>query len=96
MYSNKNVIIPMASGCQCLGIYPFREALRERPRAVVGIADISARIYLKRHLKDDVVSVAVPYTMFREMESNISGSFLERNSWIELMKLKKAHLPDEL
>ncbi|MFC2018222.1 DUF169 domain-containing protein [Chloroflexota bacterium] len=88
--SNENVIIPMASGCQCIGIYPFREASREQPRAVVGIADISARIYLKRHLKDDVVSVAVPYAMFREMESNISGSFLERDSWNGLLKLKTA------
>lgn len=86
--SNENVIVPMASGCQCIGIYPFREALQERPRAVIGIADISARIYLKNHLKDDLVTVAVPYSMFVEMESNISGSFLERNSWSGLMKLK--------
>lgn len=86
--SNENVIIPMASGCQCMGIYPFREASRDQPRAVVGIADISARMYLKRCLKDDVVSVAVPYTMFREMESNITGSFLERNSWNGLIKSK--------
>ena len=85
---NENVIVPMASACQCIGIYSFRESLREHPRAVVGIADISARIYLKRHLKDDVVTVAVPYSMFREMETNISGSFLERNGWKGLKKLK--------
>lgn len=61
---------------------------RERPRAVIGLVDISARIQIKRQLKDDVMSFAVPFTMFHEMEANIPGSFLEKNSWIELMKLK--------
>ena len=85
---NESVIIPMAAGCQSIGIYPFREASRERPRAVIGLVDISARIQIKRQLKDDVMSFAVPFTMFHEMEANIPGSFLEKNSWIELMKLK--------
>jgi len=85
---NENVIVPMASGCQCIGIYPLRESLRERPRAVVGLVDISARVHLKRQLKDDVISFAVPFTMFEEMEENIPGSFLERGSWKQLMNLK--------
>lgn len=85
---NENVIIPMAAGCQCIGIYPFREASREQPRAVVGLVDISARVYLKRQLKDDLMSFTVPFNMFQEMEANVPGSFLEGNTWNELIKLK--------
>ena len=86
--SNESVIIPQAAGCQSIGIYPFNEALREQPRAVIGLVDISARVQIKRQLKDDVMSFAVPFVMFQEMEANVPDSFLERNTWKELMELK--------
>ncbi len=85
---NESVIIPYAAGCQSIGIYPFSEARREKPRAVVGLVDISARVQIKRQLKDDLMTFAVPLVMFEEMEASVPGSFLERNTWKELMKLK--------
>jgi uncharacterized protein (DUF169 family) len=88
--STESVIIPHAAGCQSIGIYPFHEALSERPRAVIGLVDISARVQIKRQLRDDLMSFAVPLAMFREMEANVPGSFLQRNSWRELMELKAA------
>jgi len=88
--SNESVIIPQAAGCQAIGIYPFREALSETPRAVIGLVDISARVQIMRQLRDDVMSFAMPLAMFREMESNVPGSFLQRNTWKELMELKAA------
>jgi len=85
--SNDNAIIPFCAGCQSIGIHPFAEAKKEKPRAVVGLVDISARVQIKRQLKDDVMSFAVPLAMFNEMEENVSGSFLQRNTWKELMEL---------
>ena len=84
---NENVIFPFAAGCQSLGIYPYREAERAEPRAVLGLNDISARLYLKRILKDDLFSFAMPLALFREMESNLAGSFLERDTWKDLRRL---------
>ncbi len=85
---NESVIAPQAAGCQSIGIYPFREAKSDTPRAVIGLFDISARVQIKRQLKDDLLSFAVPLAMFHEMEANVPGSFLERTTWKELMKLK--------
>jgi len=85
---NENVTIPMAAGCQCIGIYPFREASLGQPRAVIGLADLSARIKLKRHLSDDIITFAVPLNMFQELEANIPGSFLKGNTWNELIKIE--------
>jgi len=85
---NENVIHPYAAGCQNIGIYPYREAKSAQPRAVLGLNDLSARVALKRLLKDDLMSFAVPFQMFQEMEANVPGSFLERNTWKELMELK--------
>jgi uncharacterized protein (DUF169 family) len=85
---NENVIFPYAAGCQSIGIYALKEARSESPRAVLGLNDISARLSLKRLLKDDVMSFAAPYALFQEMEESVPGSFLERPTWKELMALR--------
>lgn len=80
-----NVIYPWAAGCQSIGIHAFHEAASETPRAVLGLNDISARLTLKRVLKDHVMSFAAPYRLFLEMETNVEGSFLERSTWKALI-----------
>ena len=80
-----SVIYPWAAGCQSIGIYAFHEAASETPRAVLGLNDISARLTLKRVLKDDMMSFAAPYSLFLEMETNVEGSFLERPTWRTLI-----------
>lgn len=85
-HGNENVIIPYAAGCQTVGIYPYREALRERPRAVVGLTDISARLYTRKFFGREIMTFAVPFAMFEEMEGHVAGSFLERPAWQSLLK----------
>ena len=83
---NHNVIIPYAAGCQTIGIYPYQEAQAERPRAVVGLTDLSARVYIRKQLGDNLMTFTVPLAMFEEMERNVAGSFLERPTWQGLLK----------
>ena len=83
---NENVIIPYAAGCQTIGIYPIKEAAAERPRAVVGLTDLSARVHIRRLLGNHLMSFAAPLGLFREMEDNVAGSFLERPTWKSLLK----------
>lgn len=78
--SSDGVLIPQASGCQSIGIIPFSEARKERPRAVVGLLDTSARPYVD----PDILAFTVPYLMFLTMEANVPGSFLERKAWKKL------------
>jgi hypothetical protein len=85
---NDNVIIPYAAGCQTIGIYPYREARAGTPRAVVGLTDLSARVYVRRQLGDHLMTFAVPRAMYEEMEANVEGSFLERSVWQSLRREK--------
>ncbi|MHB8093171.1 MAG: DUF169 domain-containing protein [Syntrophales bacterium] len=78
---NENAIIPYAAGCQTIGIYPYREAQSDNPRAVVGLTDLSARNNLKKQLGRNLFSFAVPLKMFQEMEGGVAGSFLQKNTW---------------
>ncbi len=83
--SNENVIIPFAAGCQTIGIYPYQEAKSAQPRAVVGLTDLSARVYIRKQLGDNLMTFAMPLTLFTEMEQNVAGSFLERHVWRDLI-----------
>ncbi len=80
-----HTIIPYAAGCQTIGIFAYKEAASGQPRAVVGLTDLSARKYLRR-LGKDLLSVALPYKLFQEMEANVPGSFLERPTWRSLVQ----------
>ncbi len=83
----ENVSIPFVAGCQAIGILPWGEARRENPRAVVGLVDPSARLYVRKTLGKDLFSFSVPYAMFLEMEGNVEGSFLRRGAtWRRLME----------
>jgi uncharacterized protein (DUF169 family) len=80
----ENVIIPWAAGCQTIGLLPFNEGKSEKPRAVVGLTDISARKYIRKLLGSEFLSFAMPWSLFLEMENNVEGSFLQRPTWINL------------
>ena len=82
----ENVIIPWAAGCQTIGILPGREAAAERPRAVVGLTDISARKYVRKLLGAEYLTFAMPWQLFVEMENNVDGSFLQRHTWQSLLE----------
>ena len=82
---SENAIIPHAAGCQSIGIFTYREAKSDRPRAVVGLNDLSARKYLSR-LGKDLMTVSLPYQFFMEMEQNVPGSFLEKGTWKSLQE----------
>lgn len=81
---NENVIIPYAAGCQTACLYPFREAESKKPRAVVGLTDLSARLAVRKQLGDNLMTFSLPLALLEEMEADVAGSFLERHTWREL------------
>ncbi|MBP2641471.1 MAG: putative ArCR [Firmicutes bacterium] len=80
--TNDNVIIPFAAGCQTACLIPCDESSQEKPRAVVGMTDISARPVIDA----DLLSFSVPFSLFKEMEGNIPGSFLDKEAWQKVAK----------
>lgn len=86
---NENVIIPYAAGCQTIGIYPYREAKSKKPRAVVGLTDISARVFIRKQLEPNLMTFAMPFILFEEMERNVKESFLDCHTWQDLISEHK-------
>lgn len=81
-----NVIIPWAAACQVVGIFSYRELEREHPRGLIGMTDISARKNVRATLGEHIMSFTAPWPLFQEMERNVEGSFLQRETWRALRR----------
>jgi hypothetical protein len=76
------VFTPMASGCSSIVTYPFLEKDSVRPRAVIGLFDVSARPYIP----ENTLSFSVSMRKFERMVRNMEESFLTTNSWKAIQK----------
>lgn len=71
------VITPFGAGCATILQYPFAERAAERPRAVLGMFDVSARPYVPA----GVLTFAVPQPLLVRMLADADESFLGTPSW---------------
>lgn len=69
---NDNVIMPFSSGCQSIWTLPYKEAVKEMPRAVTGSLDPTVRGFLP----ENTISFSAPTVRFVEICASIKGSFL--------------------
>ncbi|MDZ7261219.1 MAG: DUF169 domain-containing protein [candidate division KSB1 bacterium] len=76
------VFAPFAAGCGSIVQYPYLEKNSPRPRAVLGLFDVSAR----PHVPQDVLTFSVPMTKFIRMIENMEESFLITESWGKVSK----------
>jgi hypothetical protein len=71
------VVAPFSAGCGSIVQYPCLEQAKERPRAVLGMFDVSARPWVQK----DILTFAVPMRKFTRMIENMDESFLITHSW---------------
>jgi len=76
------VIAPFGAGCASIVDYPHREAQSSRPRAVLGMFDVSARPCVGA----GELTFTVPWPKFIRMVDNIPDSFLITPSWAKVRR----------
>ncbi len=76
------VFTPFGSGCSTLLTYPLKEAEKEQPRVILGMFDVSARPMVEK----DVLAFAMSYSVFLKLLENVSGSFLQTESWKKVLQ----------
>jgi uncharacterized protein (DUF169 family) len=79
--TNQSITAPFGAACQSI-LFGYAETDKDNPRGIIGFFDISQR----KHVDRETLSFTVPYKMFKEMESNIEGSFLETHVWQKLLE----------
>ena len=76
------VFAPWGSGCSSIVPYPYLEKDSSRPRAVIGLFDVSARPFVQ----ENVLSFSVPINKFVRMVENMEESFLMTDSWKKVQR----------
>jgi len=76
------VFAPFGSGCSSIVHYPYLEKKAEKPRATLGMFDVSARPCVA----DNILTFAVPFEKFRTMVDNMEESFLITESWAKVRR----------
>lgn len=71
------VFCPFAAGCGSIVQYPYLEKDSIRPRAVLGMFDVSARPFVPK----ETLTFAAPMNKFVRMIGNMEESFLITRSW---------------
>jgi hypothetical protein len=74
------VIAPFGSGCSTIVYYPYFQRESERPRAVMGMFDISARPFVG----ENEITFSAPLAKFLSMIENMDESFLITKSWKQI------------
>ncbi len=76
------VYCPFSAGCGSIIQYPYLEKTSDRPRAVIGMFDVSARPYVPK----ETLTFSVPINKFMRMLDNMEESFLITRSWEKVRK----------
>lgn len=76
------VFAPFAAGCSTIVTHPYLEKSAQRPRAVLGMFDVSARPCVP----DNTLTIAIPMNKFEKMINNMEESFLTTQSWAKVRR----------
>ncbi len=76
------VFCPFSAGCGSIVQYPYLEKGSARPRAVIGMFDVSARPCVPK----ETLTFSVPMNKFTRMVDNTEESFLITRSWEKVKK----------
>ncbi len=84
------VFCPFSAGCGSIVQYPYLEKNSARPRAVIGMFDVSARPFVPK----DTLTFTAPMNKFICMVRNMEESFLITHSWEKVKRRISAEPAD--
>lgn len=69
--------VPFSSGCGAIVTHPLQEAEKEKPQAILGMFDVSARPFVE----PSVLTLSMPTRLLATLLENQDDSFLITRSW---------------
>jgi len=72
---------PAASGCQTFGNYVFAQEESSKPKAVLGLIDLSAKEHIREWIPDEYMTYSMTWPMFQQMEEAAKEGIFEGALW---------------
>ncbi|HTY14458.1 MAG TPA: DUF169 domain-containing protein [Methanoregulaceae archaeon] len=82
------VIVPPGAACQQIGTYAYEQGRSDKPRAVLGYTDLSARYSIGHIIDNRYLTLAVPYSLYSRMEKEAVDGVFDGPLWRKLMEKK--------
>ncbi|WFD09545.1 DUF169 domain-containing protein [Tepidibacter hydrothermalis] len=79
-----DTITPQGAACQMIGSFVFKEMESDNPRAVLGMIDLAARKTVRNILPDNVLTYAVPWKLFLDLEEEAEEGIFKSPLWLDL------------
>lgn len=79
-----DTVTPQGAACQMIGAYVFNEAQSHDPRAVLGMIDLAARKNVRKILPDNILTYAIPWKLFLELEKESDEGIFKSPLWTDL------------
>lgn len=74
------IMTPFGSGCSTILTYPIKD--ESSSYAFIGMFDVSARPMVE----ENIITLSMSYSIFNKLLENVSGSFLETESWKKVFR----------
>ncbi|GAA0180363.1 DUF169 domain-containing protein [Clostridium sediminicola] len=81
-----DTVTPQGAACQMIGAYVFKESESKYPRAVLGLIDLAARKNVRSILSDDILTYAVPWRLFLDLEEEAKEGIFKSPLWLDIFE----------
>lgn len=85
MRGTDSVRAPQGTDCSSIAAFAYAEAESAAPRAVLGMMGSDGREVMRRHFRDDILTLTLPAPLFLRMEQEADDCLFQIPSWEKLV-----------
>jgi hypothetical protein len=79
------VQVPQGADCNSITAFAYAQAESPAPRAVLGMLGVDGRKMMRRHFRDDILTLTLPLPLFQRMEADADDCVFQIPSWKRLV-----------
>lgn len=86
MQGTDSVRVPQGSCCNSISAFAYAEAESAAPKAVMGMLGAEGRKVMRKHFRDDILTLTLPAPLFKRMEQEADNCIFQIPSWEKFVK----------
>ena len=78
--------VPPGPDCTSITCFAYDKANADASRAVLGMQGVDGREVMRKRFRDDVLTLTLPFSLFRRMEEEADDCVFQTPSWKDLRR----------